>query len=156
MKNEPLTSTATLRVVSFPVGNLILSVAIDSVYRVLSQIPVYGSGERGVGIAHLEDYELTVFDLEYYLFTRKQEEPQPASTGNHIIVVQSATEVIGLLVKEAPTLRNLPRDRVRALPSSYRQTDTLSFCSHVAVLEQEQPTITVFLLDVEQLFPKNN
>lgn len=146
----------TIRVVAFPVGKLTLSVPIQSVYRVLSQIPVYGSGERGVGIAHLEDYELTVFDLEYQLFTKQEESSIEAPQGSHIIVVQSDTEVLGLLVKQAPTLMNLERDRVRVLPASYRQADTLGFCSHVAVLEQEEETITIFLLDVERLLPQSS
>ncbi|MFB6275372.1 MAG: chemotaxis protein CheW [Halothece sp.] len=153
MKTAQTASNTTLRVVTFPVGKLTLSVPIQSVYRVLSQVPVEGSGERGVGIAHLEDYELTVFDLEYQLFTKAQEEAIQAPAGSHIIVVQSNSEVLGLLVKQAPALMNLPRDRVRVLPSSYRKADTLSFCSHVAVLEQQEQTVTVFLLDVEKLLP---
>ena len=147
--------TTTLRVVTFPVGKLTLAVPIESVYRVLSNIPVEGSGERGVGVAHLEDYELTVFDLEYQLFAQKPSEPISAPAGSYIVVVQSQTEVLGLLVKQAPTLMNLPRDRVRVLPPSYRQADTLTVCSHVAILDPEaenQPAKTVFFLDVECLF----
>ncbi len=148
------TTTNTLRVVTFPVGELTLAVPIQAVYRVLSQIPIAGSGERGVGVAHLEDYELTVFDLEYKLFTEpRQSGFVHAPIGSHLIVVQSQQEALGLLVKKAPTLMNLPRDRVRVLPASYRKTDTLGFCSHVAVLQEEKETITVFLLDVEQLMP---
>jgi purine-binding chemotaxis protein CheW len=148
------TTTNTLRVVTFPVGELTLAVPIQAVYRVLSQIPIAGSGERGVGVAHLEDYELTVFDLEYKLFTKPRETGiVHAPMGSHVIVVQSQGEALGLLVKQAPTLMNLARDRVRVLPASYRKTDTLGFCSHVAVLQEEKETITVFLLDVEQLMP---
>lgn len=148
------TTTNTLRVVTFPVGELTLAVPIQAVYRVLSQIPIAGSGERGVGVAHLEDYELTVFDLEYKLFTKPRETGiVHAPMGSHVIVVQSQAEVLGLLVKQAPTLMNLARDRVRVLPASYRKTDTLGFCSHVAVLQEEKETMTVFLLDVEQLMP---
>lgn len=153
MKTTETSLNTTLRVVTFPVGKLTLSVPILSVYRVLSNVEVYGSGERGVGVAHLEDYELTVFDLEYQLFTPKNQDSVQAPTGNHIIVVQSKKEVLGLAVKQAPTLMNIPRDRVRTLPTSYRQTDSLSFCSQVAVLEKDEATITVFLLDVEQLLP---
>jgi len=149
------TTTGTLRVVTFLVGDLTLAVPIHSVYRVLSQISIAGSGERGVGVAHLEDYELTVFDLEYKLFTEpRQQGIIHAPTGSHLIVVQSQAEVLGLLVKQAPTLMNLARDRVRVLPASYRKTDTLGFCSHVAVLQEEKEMTTVFLLDVEQLMPQ--
>jgi purine-binding chemotaxis protein CheW len=49
---------------------------------------------------------------------------------------------------------NLPRDRVRVLPSSYRKADTLGFCSHVAVVEEGEETKTVFLLDVNRLIPR--
>ncbi len=153
-KTVDTSSTTSLRVVAFPVGQLTLSVPIESVYRVLSQVPVYGSGERGVGVAHLEDYELTVFDLEYKIFTHKNEE---SIQGSHIVVVQSHQEVLGLLVKQTPSLMTLPRDRVRVLPASYRKADSLSFCSHVAVVEQqeqEQESITVFLLDVDRLIPR--
>ncbi|QDZ40075.1 chemotaxis protein CheW [Euhalothece natronophila Z-M001] len=153
MQTVEQSSTTTFRVVTFPVGKLTLAVPIESVYRVLSEIPVEGSGERGVGVAHLEDYELTVFDLEYQLFTQKPSEPISAPAGSYLVVVQSQSEVLGLLVKQAPTLMNLSRDRVRVLPQSYRQADTLTVCSHVAVLEAEnQSSNTVFLLDVEQLF----
>jgi len=147
-------STTSLRVVAFPVGQLTLSVPIQSVYRVLSHVPLYGSDERGVGIAHLEDYELTVFDLEYKIFTHKQQEPIQAPEGSHIVVVQSHQEVLGLLVKQPPTLMTLPRDQIRVLPSSYRKADSLSFCSHVAVVEQQEESVTIFLLDVDRLIPR--
>lgn len=147
--------TKTFRVVAFSVEKLTLAVPIESVYRVLSEIPVEGSGERGVGIAHLEDYELTVFDLEYQLFPHKPSEAISAPAGSYIVVVQSKAEVLGLLVKQRPTLMNLPRDRVRVLPSSYRKADTLGFCSHVAVVEEGEKKTTVFLLDVNRLIPKS-
>ena len=71
LKTAETSSQTTVRVVTFPVGTLILAVPIQSVYRVLSQITIHGSGEKGIGVAHLEDCELTVFDLEYYLLDRK-------------------------------------------------------------------------------------
>ncbi|AFZ44965.1 CheW domain protein [Halothece sp. PCC 7418] len=154
LKTAETSSQTTVRVVTFSVGTLILAVPIQSVYRVLSQITIHGSGEKGVGVAHLEDCELTVFDLEYYLFIDNIKNSVNHVTKNHVIVVQTQQEVVGLQVKDAPTLRNLPRDRVRVLPASYRQADTLSFCSHVAVLEETEATLTIFLLDVERLFPQ--
>ncbi|MDR9405516.1 MAG: chemotaxis protein CheW [Halothece sp. Uz-M2-17] len=154
LKTAETSSQTTVRVVTFPVGSLTLAVPIQSVYRVLSEITIHGSGERGVGVAHLEDYELTVFDLEYHLFINHIKNSVNNVTKNHVIVVQSQQEVVGLQVKAAPTLRNLPRDRVRVLPPSYRKADTLNFCSHVAILEETEATLTIFLLDVERLFPQ--
>jgi len=154
LKTAEISSQTMVRVVTFPVGTLTLAVPIQSVYRVLSEITIHGSGERGVGVAHLEDCELTVFDLEYHLFIENIKNSVNHVTKNHVIVVQSQQEVVGLQVKEAPSLKNIPRDRVRVLPPSYRQADTLSFCSHVAVLEAAKMQLTIFLLDVERLFLK--
>ncbi len=150
-KTVAASAQTTVRVITFPIKNLTLAVPIESVYRILSQVTIHGSGEKGVGIAHLEDYELTVFDLEYHLFPQSTENSTKTVTKNHVIVVQGQQEVVGLNVKQAPALKNIPRDRVRVLPASYRKADTLNFCSHVAVLEEAGAKITIFLLDVEHL-----
>lgn len=153
-KTVEASAQTTVRVITFPIQNLTLAVPIQSVYRILSQVTIHGSGEKGVGIAHLEDYELTVFDLEYHLFPQSTENLTKTVTKNHVIVVQTQKEIVGLNVKQAPTLKNIPRDRVRTLPTSYRKADTLSFCSHVAVIEETEATVTIFLLDVERLLPQ--
>lgn len=154
LQTAETSSQITVRVVTFPIGTLTLAIPIESVYRVLSQITIHGSGERGVGVAHLEDFELTVFDLEYHLFIENIKNSVNRVNKNHVIVVQSQQEIVGLQVKEAPSLKNIPRDQVRVLPDSYRKADTLHFCSHVAILEEIEAKTTIFLLDVERLLPQ--
>jgi purine-binding chemotaxis protein CheW len=47
----------------------------------------------------------------------------------------------------------VPLSTIRVLPESYRRADTLEVASHVAVIPQEAGSLSVFLLDVDQLLP---
>ena len=59
---------ASVKMIVFTVGTFNLALPIEIVYKVLNQIPVYGSGLNGVGIAHVGDLEVTVIDLHRQLF----------------------------------------------------------------------------------------
>lgn len=143
-------AVASLKVVAFVIGNLNFALRIETVYKVLNQTPVYGSGLNSVGIAHIGDREVIVVDLHRQLF--QSSISNGASKGDYLIIAQSSRgELYGIPVAIVPALMEIPLSIVRVLPESYRHADTLGFASHVAVIPQVEAPLTIFLLDVEQL-----
>lgn len=142
----------SVRVVAFKIHTLNLGVPMPSVARVLYEVPVYGTGQNGIGITHLGEKELTIIDLKQQLFgssylnSTASERPL---VGSHVIVAQNqAREQCGLLLDTAPTLIDVPPNSIRVLPDSYRRAE-LGFCNYVAVVPET--ALTMFLLDINCL-----
>lgn len=131
------------KVIVFGMGNVNLAVPIDTVYKVVKQIPVYGNELSGVGITHIGDREVTVVELHRRFFAPK---------GNYLIIAKNkAGELYGIPITQVPTLMEIPQSSLRALPESYRHVDIFGFATHVAVISEVEPPMTIFLLDVDQL-----
>lgn len=145
-------TTQTLKLLIFSVDKLKVALSIDVVKKVINYTPVHGSGLNSVGIAHLEDREITVVDLHHRLFKVSQ----PVTSGVRayfILANNSIKEEFGIIVSQAPTLLDVPLSTIRALPESYRRADTLEIATHVMMIPQTPESITVFLLDVDRLVP---
>lgn len=157
--NLPLLSSGTLQAVPpprllklllFRIGSLHLALSLDSVRKVANYTTVYGSGTTPVGIAHLEDREVTVLDLHRRLF--RADPPASLEAKKYLILAEnSLAETLAIVVGEAPTLVDVPASQIRQLPDSYRRADTLEMASHVAIVPQGGQSLTVFLLDADRL-----
>ncbi|MEB3336171.1 MAG: chemotaxis protein CheW [Leptolyngbyaceae bacterium] len=146
----PLKDTPTIQVIVFGIGQLNLALRVESIYKVLKQTQVHSSGLGDIGIAHIGDREVTVLDLQRQLFQTSSLDTQAMSC--YLIVATKASgELVGIPVDLVPTLLEVPIALVRVLPASYRQADTLGIASHVAVIPQESGSLTLFLVDIEQL-----
>lgn len=121
-------------------------VYIHTVQHIHGQTTVYSSGKTPVGIAQLKDQEVTVLDLNRYLW----DTPLPQS--NYLIVLKAAKgELIGIPVADSPILVELPPEKIRLLPQTYRQIDQLGIASEVAAADIEGVIQTAFLLDLDRL-----
>jgi purine-binding chemotaxis protein CheW len=136
-----------LKILVFKIGHLFLGLQIESVEKVISYTPVYGSGLSNLGIAHVGDQEITVIDLHRKLFHGDRSYQE----GYLMILQNSRGESFGILVEDTPSLLEIPLSNLRLLPESYRHGDTLAIASHVTVVEQDQEKITIFLLDIDQI-----
>lgn len=131
------------KVIVFGMGNVNLALPIDTVYKVVNQIPVYGGGLSGVGITHIGDREVTVVELHRRFF---------APMGSYLIVIKNRQgELYGIPIVQVPALMEIPQSSLRVLPESYRHADIFGFATHVAVIFEVEPPMTIFLLDVDQL-----
>ncbi|MBD2100631.1 chemotaxis protein CheW [Leptolyngbya sp. FACHB-261] len=139
-----------LKVTAFSIGNLNLALPIVSIYKVLNHTQVHGSGLNSVGIAYIEERELTVVDLHRRLLGTGA----PTQARYLIVIQNQIQELYGIPVLEIPVLMEVPLSRIRVLPESYRRADTLSIASHVALIHQMDAALTLFLLDVEQILPQ--
>lgn len=138
---------ASLKVIVFEMGNLNLALRIESVYKVMSQIPIYGSGLNSVKIAQVGDREVTVVELHRRFF---------APRGDYLVIIQNGKgELYGIPVAVVPVMREVPLSSVQVLPESYRHADLLAIASHVCHIPQQEAPLTIFLLDVEQLLPSS-
>lgn len=151
------TAGPTIRVVAFPLGALNLALRVESVERVLNNVPIYSSGLNSFGVTHLGDREITVLDLQQQLFhtaTLVPGEGKAAPLSPYLVVIQnSAGEAYGVPIQTPPALTEIPVDAVRVLPASYRRSDTLGIASHVAQVKGDAGPRTVFMLDVDRVIP---
>ena len=141
---------ASVKMIVFTVGTFNLALPIEIVYKVLNQIPVYGSGLNGVGIAHVGDLEVTVIDLHRQLF-QSSIINETAKKGYLLILHSKSTDLYGIPVSSVPALMDLPLASIRVLPESYRSGDILQMATHVCYLPEEEPPLTIFLVNPEQM-----
>ena len=141
---------ASVKMIVFTVGTFNLALPIEIVYKVLNQIPVYGSGLNGVGIAHVGDLEVTVIDLHRQLF-QSSIINETAKKGYLLILHSKSTDLYGIPVASVPVLMDLPLASIRVLPESYRSGDILQMATHVCYLPEEETPLTIFLVNPEQM-----
>ncbi|NET36026.1 MAG: chemotaxis protein CheW [Cyanothece sp. SIO1E1] len=141
--------TASVQLIVFGMGRLNLALPIETVHKVINKTPIFSSGLNHVGVAHVSDREVTVVDLHQKLF--KTNPSDQSELGRYLLITQYQGELFGIPVAETPLLMEVPLAKIRALPESYRRADTLEIASHVALIDQESNSSTIFLLDLERL-----
>ncbi|MFM7424144.1 MAG: chemotaxis protein CheW [Elainella sp.] len=145
----PKTQAQLLKLITFEIGKLSLAVRIEQVHKVVNLPTVHGSGLNPVGLARVDQREITVLDLHRRLFQAEAE-----SAANHYLVLikTQREEILGIPAIETPLLLDIPTNLIRKLPESYRRSDTLEIASHIAIVPVgEDQTRTLFLLDTERL-----
>lgn len=136
----------------FPVGTLNFALSVDVVKKVYKNTTIHSSGLNDLGLAHFGDFDVPVIDLHRRIFnTTLAYGPQLKSYV--ILTFNSANERFGVLIPNSPSLIDIPFDSVRVLPESYRRRDSLDIASHVALLSDQEPQITVFILEADSLIP---
>ncbi len=148
--SHPTSGPDLLRVILFSIHQIQLALPISVVLKVISCPPVTPSAQEGLGLIDLGDQTITVVSLFHRLCP--QDQPHTLQRRFVILTQTQMGEICGLLVDTPPNLLEIPLDKVRPLPSTYRQTDPLGMVSsHVAVLPQEdQEPLQIFLLGMGQ------
>ena len=147
--DKSLTVSSTVKLLMFTVGKLNLALPILQVQKIVKQNEVHGSGLSHVNLAHLAEQEVAIVDLHQKLF--KVPLPQSDGRGYFIITKHVGQDILGILVAQAPNLVDVPQEQIRVLPNSYRHADTLEIASHVAIIPQDNASLTVFILDLTRL-----
>lgn len=143
-------AVTSFKMVVFEIGNLNLALRVETVYKVLNQPQVYGSGLNGLGIAHVGAHKVTVVDLHWRLF--QSGIINEVSKKGYLIIVQSRDgELYGIPVAVVPALKEVSLSKIQVLPESYRHANILGIASHFCQIPQGEASMMIFLLDVEQL-----
>jgi chemotaxis signal transduction protein len=147
---------SVIKLLVFDLDKLTLALPVKQVQKVIKHSAIYGSGLSHVNLAHLGEVEVAVVDLHRKLF--KVSQPEILDGKGYFIISKSVIgEPLGIMVAQTPTLIDVPLERVRILPNSYRQADTLVIASHVAVIPQpEDKSLTIFILDLKQLISRGD
>lgn len=144
-------NNSLLKLLVFEIGILKLALPIEQVQKVIKHSAIHGSGLSYVNLVHLDSQEVAVVDLHRKLFKVSQSEIL-ARKGYFIITKSIIGEPLGIMVAQTPSLMDIPLEKIRAVPNSYRRADTLEIASHVAVIPQsEDRSLTIFILDLKQL-----
>ena len=147
--NTSAKTNSLIKLLVFEIGKLTLALPILQVQKVVKQNKVHGSGLSHVNLTHLAEQEVAIIDLHRKLFGVSL--TQAEATGYFIITKNIAGEPLGIVVSQAPTLIDVPIEQIRLLPDSYRRADTLEIASHVAIIPQNDATLTIFILDLSRL-----
>ncbi|HEY9701670.1 MAG TPA: chemotaxis protein CheW [Allocoleopsis sp.] len=150
IKDNPLTwdetehteTTQLLKILIFNIGNITFGISIDQIYKVVSSAQIYSSEGNWVGVSHIGEREVTVLDLQKKFF-------HPHTQQGYLIIIQyTDNELYGILVETVPALIDVPLSQIRVLPPSFRHADALGIASHVAIINDQDTTQTIFLLDL--------
>lgn len=140
----------TIKLVVFSVGNLNFAFNIDVVQKVINYAAMVSSGLNHFGLVNIGDRQITVIDLHRKLFNVSQSED--VDNLKYLILVRnSADELFGIIVNEAPSLLDIELENIRIIPPSYRNSDTLRIASHVTIILTEKGEETTFLLDPDDV-----
>jgi chemotaxis signal transduction protein len=147
---ELIPTDPTRRMITFAFRDIQLALPIDTVSKVIRHPHVLSSGLGSVGIAHVGEDEVTVFDLYQRLYGKPLENTE---AGFMVLIETQNGELFGIPVAEAPGMEDIPESAIRPLPESYRRRDSYGLASHVALIQEEgaEETTTIFLLDIAQL-----
>ncbi|MEL6228346.1 MAG: chemotaxis protein CheW [Cyanobacteria bacterium J06627_3] len=143
----PATAADTLRLITMDLGKLTLGCRIETVYKVVKQSQIHSSGLGHTGLTHIDAHTVMVVDLHHKLFNV----PTPDKQGYLVIIKPQTADLVAIPVATSPNLMDVHREHVRVLPEAYRQSDTLSIASHVAVVSHGNKPLTVFVIDENAL-----
>ncbi|MBF2056092.1 MAG: chemotaxis protein CheW [Cyanobacterium sp. T60_A2020_053] len=148
-------SQEKVKLLVFPIGNLNMALHIDVVQKIVNFSTVYSSGLNHYGMVNLEGEEITVLDLNQRLFHLPQTFENQEK--KYLLLAQnSGGERFGIIIQNTPSLFDVTLNRIRALPASYRQADTLKIATHVTMIPlEEEKELTVFILDPDELINPN-
>lgn len=137
----------TLRFITMALGQLTIACRIETVYKVVAQAKIHSSGLGYTGLTHIDGHAVVVVDLHHKLFNTSIVDPQ----SYFVILKPQVGDLIAIPVPKSPNLMDVPRDHVKVLPAAYRQSDTLTIASHVAVVPHGDKTLTLFVIDENSL-----
>lgn len=147
MKTQIANTTDNLRLIVMSLGQLTLACRIEAVFKVVNYSQIHSSGLGHTGVTYIDNHAVVVVDLYQRLFKASSiEDPR-----YFVIVKPQADGLVAIPVTISPNLVDVPREHIRVLPESYRQSDTLAIASHIAVIPDGDKPLTVFVLDENTL-----
>jgi hypothetical protein len=130
---ETRTSIATLDLIVFEVDRVSFGIPMTKIDRIISSVFLG------------EDYSLTqnvdILDLHYHLTGESIVSPTSI-----VLWIGANQQLAAIPIETVPVMVSVPLDRIRTLPSDFRQQDLLGIASHVAMLTIENIESTVFIL----------
>lgn len=152
-KTKESTESQISKLVIFPVANLNVALHINVVQKIINYSTIFSSRLNHFGLVNIGDQEITVIDLHKKLFNiSKSEDKADSNLKKYLILAENqVAELFGIVIDEPPKLLDVPLNKIRTIPASYRQADTLAIASHVAVIPQDKDKLTIFILDPDEL-----
>ena len=141
----------TIKVLAIEIQDLKLAIPLELLVKVIRTPAVFKSGDKWMGMTHLDQESLLVLDL----YQRIYGTTNPQAVENLVIIRDLRNgddRLLGIPVSKLPTMVSLRTDQIQSLPSDYRDHDTLGIASDIAILNQGDQTETLFLLDPDRLF----
>ncbi len=167
-----------LKAIVFPVGLYTLAFPISLVIKVIPCPPISHRSSNGLGIVNFGDQTITIVDLHFKLASSSHPptnasdqlvqstqsvtsrfDPQPnLMTSLHdqplkqafLILTQTRQgELCGIPVASPPAWIEIPKQAIRELPPSYRNTHPLGIASHVTILPRSNESIEIFILGLQ-------
>lgn len=134
----------------FKIADCLLALPMSNAIKVVNCPPMNSGGLRAMGLVQLGRHTIRVLDLHQQL-SLKGLPQSPENQAFLVITRGSQGELFGIPVNAPPNLMELPRESMRSIPQSERQSGALEMISHAAVISQAEVTTTIFLLDLKRV-----
>lgn len=132
----------------FKIADCLLALPMNNVLKVINSPPINSGGLKAMGLVQLGRHTIRILDL-YHQLSPNEPLPSPGNPPFLVITRSPQGELFGISVDEPPNLMELPRESLRSVPQSERQSGVRKLISHAAVIPQKQATTTIFLLDLK-------
>lgn len=130
---ETTTTVTTIDLIVFEVDRVSFGIPMTKIARIIS------SGFLG------EDYSLThnveILDLHDRITGASLLNPVSI-----VLWIDTHQQLVAIPIETVPLMVAVPLDRIRTLPSDFRQQDLLGIASHVAMFATENIESTIFIL----------
>ncbi len=130
---ETTTSIATLDLIVFEVERVSFGIPMTKIDRIISSVFLG------------EDYSLTqnvdILDLHYRLTGESIVSPTSI-----VLWIDAQQQLAAIPIETVPMMVSVPLDRIRTLPSDFRQQSPIGMASHVAMTTIENIESTIFIL----------
>jgi purine-binding chemotaxis protein CheW len=144
MQNDPTID----KFIVFKIADCLLGLPMNNVLKVINSPALNNGGLSAMGLVQLGRHTIRVLDL-YQQLNPKEPLPSPGNQPFLVITRSPQGELFGISVDEPPNLMELPRESLRSVPQSERQSGVRKLISHAAVISQKEATTTIFLLDLK-------
>lgn len=145
---------ATGKFIIFKINNYILGLPIATVLKVVNYPPI-NREHSDAGLIHIGQHTITLLNLHQKLGSSYNSLVNRNSP--FLIITQLLQgELCAIPVDEPPSLVELSRDSVRALPKSYQHDSLQDLVKCVAVLTEAEKKSTIFILDINRALSTTN
>ncbi len=146
--SRPVAPDTQLPIVVFKLGHREVALPQNCIRRIIQTPSALDINEEGYGLMLWEGQTVTLVDLNRLASV-------PSATIPFLVLFQSTTgPLFGIPVAEIPYLMEIPLTTIQPIPALYRETDPWQISDYIAILDQEDGPVTIYLIDLRHFPPK--
>ncbi|OUL22837.1 chemotaxis protein CheW [Nostoc sp. 106C] len=140
--------------ITFKVYTYILSLPIDSIFKVITCPVQLSQTLRAAKLAQMGQRTLMLVNLHSHLNPNYSEQQENDNSGRFLIIAQGrAGELYGIQVDAPPNMLSIDETSIQPVPQSFHNIGLPTWVSRIAILNQKGEPTTILMLDINQTLP---